>query len=121
MGARGDGRIGSALVPVGDDAPDATRANYNGSAVAAVGRSPAGDGFFGQSDLAGNVWEWTIDGFGPLDASTKNAAKLTGSNNRMLRGGAFVNDAGFLASTVRVSSYAAVRSETSGVRCARTP
>jgi formylglycine-generating enzyme len=107
--------------PWGDDAPDATRANYNGASVSAVGKLAAGDGFFGQSDLAGNVWEWTLDGFGPLDLSTKNAAKLTGSNDRMLRGGAFVNDAGFLASTVRVSSYAAVRSDTAGVRCARLP
>jgi sulfatase modifying factor 1 len=30
-----------------------------------VGSSPAGDGLWGQSDLAGNLWEYTVDYFGP--------------------------------------------------------
>jgi formylglycine-generating enzyme required for sulfatase activity len=109
--------------PWGKDQPtsDAARAVFGAAGASSVGRFPAGEGRFGQSDLAGNVWEWTLDTFGQLDASCTNCSKLSGSADRMLRGGAFVNDAGFLGSNVRISSYPALRSETVGGRCARTP
>lgn len=75
--------------PWGEDPPDATRLNgcgtecrpriqsfhgewttlYDGSdgypGTAPVGSFPRGRGRFGHEDLAGNVWEWTIDVYCP--------------------------------------------------------
>jgi formylglycine-generating enzyme required for sulfatase activity len=109
--------------PWGKEAPTAEsgHAVFGTAGASSVGRFAAGDGRFGQSDLAGNVWEWTLDAFGSLDASCTNCARLSGSADRMLRGGAFVNDAGYLGAAVRISSYPALRSETAGGRCARRP
>ena len=52
------------LWPWGDELPDTTRATFGqGIGRALAGRAaPAGAAPCGALDLAGNVWEWTVDG-----------------------------------------------------------
>jgi formylglycine-generating enzyme required for sulfatase activity len=60
--ARGtDGRI----YPWGNQAPDETRANFEGAVrrTTPVGSYPAGASPYGVLDMAGNVWEWTRSEF----------------------------------------------------------
>jgi iron(II)-dependent oxidoreductase len=54
--------------PWGDEAPDATRGNFQFKRwdAAPVDAHPAGASAFGIQDLLGNGWEWTSTVFGPL-------------------------------------------------------
>lgn len=65
--------------PWGDEAPDATRANYDGGPghPTPVGLYPKGATPEGLRDMAGNVWEWSADWY---DAQQKY---------KVLRGGAW--------------------------------
>ncbi len=85
-------------------------------------KSPTGDGKWGQSDLAGNVWEWTLDWYAsPYSISPcDNCADLRAASNRELRGGSFEDLAPILRSAGRDNyslpgdHYGAI-----GSRCAR--
>jgi formylglycine-generating enzyme required for sulfatase activity len=104
---------------------DCSYAVYGGcsSSVLNVGsKSPTGDGKWGQSDLAGNVYEWTLDWFtSPYSISQcDNCADLTDSSIRVLRGGGFfIIDAPYLRSAARDKYNPADRSYDVGSRCAR--
>jgi iron(II)-dependent oxidoreductase len=54
--------------PGGDEAPDASRGNFNFHDwdPVDVDANPAGDSAFGVSQLLGNGWEWTGTKFGPF-------------------------------------------------------
>jgi formylglycine-generating enzyme required for sulfatase activity len=95
--ARGtEGRI----YPWGND-PDPNRANYNHTGIydtTAVGCFPGGVTPYGCLDMAGNVWEWTRSLLGkyPYPTEAKERAQredLSARGNRVLRGGAFYDDA----------------------------
>src|SRR5688572_5680587 len=60
-------------------------------AVNRVGsESPKGDGMWAHSDLAGNVYEWTLDYHSLVyPISCNDCANLTPSTGRILRGGSF--------------------------------
>jgi formylglycine-generating enzyme len=115
---------------------DCTHANYfvnspagaycvNGTTggVNRVGsESPKGDGKWGHADLAGNVWEWTLDLYvSPYPQPCNDCANLTAGSNRVLRSGGFV----FVAEGLRVGyrgNFAPItRRYDFGWRCARTP
>src|SRR6185295_9527451 len=51
----------------------------------------SGTGRFGQADLGGNVWEWTRDASNnPYSVNPcTDCSVLTGSSNRVIRGGSF--------------------------------
>jgi sulfatase modifying factor 1 len=85
-----------------------------------VGSRPDGDGRWGQSDLAGNVYEWTLD----FSAATYvipcvDCADLTGVSSRSIRGGSAVTVAVGLRTAARIPRIPAKRDSVIGVRCAR--
>jgi len=120
--ARGtDGR----RYPWGGDAPTCDHANFGecGGTTKAVGTHALGASPFGMQDMAGNVWEWTADWYGPNNYPaapvTDPRGPATGTV-RVVRGGAFYSFPG----TLRVSHrYAfdpgAVMYPYLGFRCAK--
>lgn len=112
--------------PASSTTIDCTYANYSGCPpdVDLVGASsPNGDGRYGQSDLAGNVWEWSLDRWSSAYTTPcSNCAHLPLSDPYgMFRGGSFGSSTSYLLSSHR-SDYALERRNYDvGVRCARTP
>ena len=87
-----------------------------------VGSKPMGDGRWGQSDLAGNVWEWNLDGHvTPYAVPCSDCAQLGSASYRVMRGGTYGYDAAKLRTGDRSSGPAAMRDDGVGVRCARAP
>jgi sulfatase modifying factor 1 len=96
--------------------------------------SPLGDGAFGQTDLAGNVVEYTLD-YGdevigeagtleilPYINPCTDCANLTPANrDRMIRGGSFQDDSTPLLSSYRLYTHPEDSKDTIGARCARAP
>lgn len=124
--------------PAGSVSLDCTYANYFpggaptqtcGSGASAMNRvgseSPKGDGRWGQSDLAGNVVEWTLDSYAPYVTPCTDCAILIGGN-RVARGGSTGVDVSVLRAYLRVAERLGGASPTGrdfkfGVRCARAP
>jgi len=108
------------------DGTDCVGDGMPGCAVAdlvEVGAKPAGDGRWGQSDLAGNVAEWTLDSYAPYASICTDCADLTATSPRVVRGGAFDLPATYLRTGDRGESTVAPtnRNASVGVRCARAP
>jgi formylglycine-generating enzyme required for sulfatase activity len=93
--------------------------------VAPVGSAPLGNGFFGQSDLGGNAYEWNLDTTaspgvlpaGPCDDCTGPA----GAALRGVRGGCFRTAAQDLLVANAWWADSQARSGEIGARCARLP
>jgi formylglycine-generating enzyme len=102
---------------------DCTGGDAGPVATSAVGSlSPAGDGKWGQSDLAGNAWEWTLDSFNvPYVTPCVDCANLTSGNGQVLRGGSFLDDQAAQLVSFRDNAGPGVRSGNVGARCARIP
>jgi formylglycine-generating enzyme required for sulfatase activity len=113
---------------------------YNGSGswsctgvtnIAPVGSVAAGNGKWGQADLAGNMWEWVLDwanccsspwpGYPPSTVPCNNCANFTASAFRVGRGGSFDYGASYLLSSYRIYGTPSDRYLHVGARCARTP
>ena len=79
--------------PWGNDPPNSTLLNYNNPKVGdttAVGSYPSGASWVGALDLAGTVWEWVQDWYGPYSASPQiNPIGPASDGKRVLRGGAW--------------------------------
>ncbi len=87
-----------------------------------VGSLPAGDGKWGQSDLAGNVWEEVYDWGNPYSSPCDDCVSLTPSVDHQIRGGSFDNVNSALRTSYRYSCNATdERCGTLGFRCARAP
>jgi formylglycine-generating enzyme required for sulfatase activity len=84
-------------------------------------KSPKGDGKWGQADLAGNLWEWTLDWLGSYQSPCSNCADLIdmSADSRVVRGGRFYGKAPELLSSYRGSAVPAIRNHYIGSRCAR--
>lgn len=121
--ARGtDGRT----YPWGNEAPSSSRLCWNRSGPCAAGSYPAGNSPFGISDLAGNVYEWTLDWSGAYAAGGATpivdpTGPSTGSS-RIYRGGAwYFNDANLVRAAWRYQVTPAWRGGDAGFRCVRAP
>jgi formylglycine-generating enzyme required for sulfatase activity len=89
--------------------------------LVAVGSKSLGDGRWGQSELAGNVFEWTLDWFATYTTPCMNCANITAAIYRVFRGGGFGNPATNLrAGNREFSGIPTVRFGAIGVRCARS-
>lgn len=84
--------------PWGDERPDGSQANFNRNIndVTRVGSFPTGASPFGVLDMAGNVWEWVADYYGPEAYAQALSANPTGplaavgsSERRVIRGGSY--------------------------------
>ncbi|NMQ21332.1 hypothetical protein E4P82_20285 [Candidatus Competibacter phosphatis] len=130
-GARGtDGRI----YPWGND-PNPNRANYDETGLngtSAVGCFPGGVSPYECEDLSGNVWEWTRSLWGEdLDKptfaysydSSDGREDLQAPDNvrRVLRGGAFLGDAGLARCAARFHFNPDGRSGVIGFRVVVSP
>ena len=85
--------------------------------------SPKGDGKYGQSDLAGDVWQWNLDWYNATYMTPcADCAQLTAAQSRIVRGGFFGNDGPSLRSSDRFLGITpTLTHEGVGVRCARMP
>lgn len=130
-GDGGDQRVypWSVAYPPGSTTISCTDANYSGcpaGAPSAVGGEAAGIGKWGQSDLAGNVWEWTLDTW-DLSSSyvdpCADCAHLAPATSRTSRGGSFnANDPTLSAlASFRGGGNPRARGAVTGFRCARSP
>jgi formylglycine-generating enzyme required for sulfatase activity len=85
-------------------------------ATSPVGLFPAGASAEGLEDLAGNVWEWCADWYGPYREEESSEEEY-----RVLRGGAFHNDGPPLCRCgYRGRNYPWDRGSLRGFRCVRT-
>ncbi|MFH0901714.1 MAG: SUMF1/EgtB/PvdO family nonheme iron enzyme [Pseudomonadota bacterium] len=123
--------------PWGNAAPDGTFAVYDclgdgseaGSCafsdILVVGsRSPKGDGRWGQSDLAGSLFEWTLDWYADPYSMVQcsNCANMVPSTCRSIRGACYFSEADSLITSRRLEFFPPVRVNSGGGiggRCAR--
>jgi sulfatase modifying factor 1 len=117
-------------VPSTDTTISCAQANYDpgfacvSGPVNAVGsESPAGDGAFGQADLAGNVWEWSLDSWANYVTPCIDCTYLTEGTFplRVIRGGAHDDNAAGVLVSYSFGFAPTQASATFGVRCARAP
>ena len=86
-----------------------------------VGSCPEGKSWCGGLDLAGNVWEWCSDWYSgkPFDSGTEVAVDPTNtskSDHRVVRGGSWSRDPGYLRAAYRSRGTPSNRSSYFGFR-----
>jgi formylglycine-generating enzyme required for sulfatase activity len=93
--------------------------------IAPVGSlSPTGDGPWGHSDLAGNVWEWVLDAPDPYPSSCTSGCysfAAVDGGLRGIRGGSFLYGSYYLPGALRTSQSETTVKPKQGIRCARSP
>jgi len=124
------GGIEQRAYPWTTSAIDCSYANYSGASggtlcttagVTNVGHeSPKGDSKYGQADLAGNAWEWTLDYYAGYSSACSDCAYLQPASYRVARGGRFDYDASQLLNGYRNGYPPGDRSGKVGARCARS-
>jgi formylglycine-generating enzyme len=81
-----------------------------------VGAFPLGAGFFGLEDMAGNVWEWCLDFYQPLQGALKRNPRVPSGSTRVYRGGSWKSRFSSLRATVRGSNASNYASNDVGFR-----
>ena len=114
------------LYPWGDELPTEETAVFgqnNFNALQPVDSLPAGVNQFGLYHMAGNVWEWTLDGYNAIyyDISPRENPQAPWDNtrsSRVIRGGGYDSLAEDLRTTNRESEGAVIRDNPNiGFRC----
>lgn len=119
--ARGtDGRI----YPWGNSMPTDKLANFDQRVdeTTPVGSYPDGASPYGALDMAGNAWEWVLDGYSPeyySFSSGENPISDSPVNRRVLRGGNWDSNAEGVRSANRFWAFPG-RNDTDGFRCAKS-
>jgi formylglycine-generating enzyme required for sulfatase activity len=120
-------------VPASSATIDCSFANYKGGSGSspfcvppaglpnAVGSEPKGNGLFGQADLAGNVWQWALDGYADLYPLPCTNCSVPSGATRVIRGGDYGYTPDGLVTSVRASVDPLGRGPVIGIRCARAP
>ncbi len=91
-----------------------------------VGSKPSGQGVYGQSDLAGSMFEWVVDWYAMYPSSAQtNYAKLDTGTNRVTRGGSWYAPALFAPAAIHSYNSGGPGNRGSdtgdnGFRCARS-
>ena len=118
------------MYPWGNDRLDRFRANHgkeawdDHAALATVGSFEAGQSLYGIHDLAGNVWEWVNDWYDKDYYEKSPPLNPTGPEQgatKVLRGGSWYANLGYLKSTYRFNLPPSSRDSDFGFRCAKTP
>lgn len=86
-----------------------------------VGTKPDGDGRWNQSDLAGNVAEWTLDWLSVYPSPCVDCARVASGADRVTRGGNYGESTFYMRTGTRSALNPMTRSHGFGVRCARAP
>jgi formylglycine-generating enzyme required for sulfatase activity len=90
--------------------------------IAPVGTPAAGAGRWGHLNLAGNVAEWTLDGYATYPSVCNDCADVAVTTLRTSRGTSFRDDGPtFLRTTNRSDHAPTLRNVYRGIRCARNP
>lgn len=122
--AGGEQRYYPWSIPADSTVIDDSYAVYCGSTCRLLNvgsKSPKGDAKWGQSDLGGNVWEWTLDfAGGEYPLPCRDCAAIEGGTYRAFRSGSNDDIAATLRSGVRHVYYPEYRGVV-GARCARNP
>jgi formylglycine-generating enzyme required for sulfatase activity len=108
--------------PWGDEEPDTERANYQESdteETTPVGQYSSGASPDGVHDLAGNVRQWCLDWYGPYQEETQHdPAGPEEGEERVLRGGSYIDAPGTLRSCYRFNVHPGSRYDFVGFRVA---
>jgi len=123
------------LYPWGQDAPEINLAVYDclvGTTecskddVQPVGSRLQGKGRWGHRDLAGNLYEWTLDVFSmeayanPSTETCEECTYLGEGDQRVIRGGSFAHTATTLRASARDDAFPSERRNAVGFRCVRS-
>ena len=110
--------------PWGDESPNSNLVNYGEikGDTTAVGSYPRGASPYGAMDMAGNVWEWVLDWYGPYDAAETNNPQGPGTGDyRVLRGGGWYSSSGGIRSANRRYLNPTITGDYIGFRCVSSP
>ena len=95
--------------------------------IAPVGSAPLGAGLWGQLDLTGNLWQWTLETTHQFPNPCADCASVSTlldlSSDRVILGANFAASASYLPPAFKLYNGAAPtdRQNRYGIRCARTP
>lgn len=100
---------------------DCQKANYGdcGGAIIESGKNIQGASIYGALDMSGNVWEWTSSLFRPYPyLATDGREDINSSDQRVIRGGAWVYELFSLRTFSRAGTEPSTQSDDLGFRCA---
>lgn len=105
--------------PWGNLDPDTTRCNFGDylGMPSIVTMHESGESADGIADLAGNVYEWTLDPFVPYDPKHGGSNPISDAPRRVARGGSWHSQASELRTTNRKGLFPESQLTTVGLRC----